>query len=93
MNELGIVWNLDECIDRKLITTKLKQLEKEGKIEFKITGDILKVEDIDLEDSDIDTLNELFEENDVFEEPEYEDGIDDNYDDDDNYNYDLCDDG
>ncbi len=83
MNELGIVWNLDECIDRKLITTKLKQLEKEGKIEFKITGDILKVEDIDLEDSDIDTLNELFEENDVFEEPEYEDGIDDNYDDDD----------
>ena len=35
MNELGIVWNLDECIDRKLITTKLKQLEKEGKIEFK----------------------------------------------------------
>ena len=83
MNELGIVWNLDECIDRKLITTKLKQLAKEGKIEFKITGDILKVEDIDLEDSDIDTLNELFEENDVFEEPEYEDGIDDNYDDDD----------
>lgn len=85
MNELGTIWNLDECIDQKLITTKLKQLEKDGKIEFKITGDILKVEDIDLEDSDIDTLNELFEENDVFEEPEYEDGIDDNYDDDDGF--------
>lgn len=85
MNELGSIWNLDECIDRKLITTKLKQFEKEGKIEFKITGDILKVEDIDLEDKDIDSLNSLFEENDVFEEPEYEDDGYSDYDEDDDY--------
>lgn len=73
MNELGTIWNLDECIDRRLITTKLKQLEKDGKIDFKVSGDILKIEDIDLEDSDIDTLIKLFEDNDVFEEPDYED--------------------
>jgi hypothetical protein len=82
MNELGTIWNLDECIDRKLITTKLKQLEKDGKIDFKVSGDILKIEDIDLEDSDIDTLIKLFEDNDVFEEPDYEDDFGDNLDDD-----------
>lgn len=82
MNELGTIWNLDECIDRKLITTKLKQLEKDGKIDFKVSGDILKIEDIDLEDSDIDTLIKLFEDNDVFEEPDYEDEFGDNSDDD-----------
>jgi hypothetical protein len=82
MNELGTIWNLDECIDRRLITTKLKQLEKDGKIDFKVSGDILKIEDIDLEDSDIDTLIKLFEDNDVFEEPDYEDEFGDNSDDD-----------
>ena len=82
MNELGTIWNLDECIDRRLITTKLKQLEKDGKIDFKVSGDILKIEDIDLEDSDIDTLIKLFEDNDVFEEPDYEDEFGDNLDDD-----------
>jgi hypothetical protein len=82
MNELGTIWNLDECIDRKLITTKLKQLEKDGKIDFKVSGDILKIEDIDLEDSDIDTLVKLFEDNDVFEEPDYEDEFGDSDDED-----------
>jgi hypothetical protein len=82
MNELCSNYNLDECIDRKLITTKLKQLEKDGKIDFKVSGDILKIEDIDLEDSDIDTLIKLFEDNDVFEEPDYEDDFGDNLDDD-----------
>jgi hypothetical protein len=82
MNELCSNYNLDECIDKKLITTKLKQLEKDGKIEFKVSGDILKIEDIDLEDSDIDTLIKLFEDNDVFEEPDYEDEFGDNLDDD-----------
>lgn len=82
MNELCSNYNLDECIDRKLINTKLKQLEKEGKIDFKISGDILKIEDIDLEDNDIDTLIKLFEDNDVFEEPDYEDEFGDNLDDD-----------
>ena len=82
MNELGTIWNLDECIDRRLINTKLKQLEKEGKIDFKVSGDILKIEDIDLEDSDIDTLVKLFEDNDVFEEQDYEDEFGDSDDED-----------
>lgn len=82
MNELGTIWNLDECIDRRLINTKLKQFEKDGKIDYTISGDILKLEDIDLEDKDIDTLIKLFEDNDVFEEPDYEDEFGDNPDDD-----------
>jgi hypothetical protein len=73
MNELCSNYNLDECIDQKLITTKLKQFEKDGKINFTISGEILKIEDIDLEDNDIDTLIKLFEDNDIFEEPDYED--------------------
>ena len=82
MNELGAIWNLDECINRRLITTKLKQFEKDGKIDFTISGDILKLEDNDLEDKDIDFLIKLFEENDVFEELDYEDEFGDNLDDD-----------
>ena len=84
MNELGTVWNLDECIDQKLINTKLKQLEKEGKIKFSISEDILKIEDIDLEDNEIETLITLFEDNDVFEEPDSE-GWDENWPDDDGF--------
>jgi len=84
MNELGTVWNLDECIDRKLINTKLKQLEKEGKIKFSISEDILKIEDIDLEDNEIETLITLFEDNDVFEEPDSE-GWDENWSDEDGF--------
>ena len=57
MNELGTIWNLDECIDRKLITTKLKQLEKDGKIDFKVSGDILKIEDIDSKRMIINIIN------------------------------------
>jgi hypothetical protein len=82
MNELGTIWNLDECTDRRLITAKLKKLEKDGKIDFTISGDILKIEDIDLEDNDIDSLIKLFEDHDIFEEPDYEDEFSDNSDDD-----------
>ena len=82
MSELYKYYNLDEVIDLKLITTKLKQFEKDGKVEYSINDDILKVDDIDLEDCDISLLIKLFEENDVFEEPEYEDEYEDNNDDD-----------
>jgi hypothetical protein len=81
MNELVRVWNIDECIDRKLVIDKLKSFKKEGKLEYTLSGEILKVDDIDLEDSDIDYLIKLFSDNDVFEESEYEDDYDD-YDDD-----------
>ena len=88
MTELTNKWNLDECINRKLVIDRLKSLKKEGKLEYTLSGDILNVNDIDLEDNDIDKLVKLFEDNDMFEDTEYEDDMDsdfDNYDDYDDY--------
>lgn len=77
--ELKTWYNLDECIDRKLVTTNLKELKDEGKIEFSIDRDILKIEDIDLDEAEIEDLLDLFDENDVFEELEYLDEDDDEW--------------
>ena len=61
-------YSLDECANKKLVVKKLKDLESQGKIEYSIekSTDIFKIEDLDLEDSDIDELIDLFEKNDVF---------------------------
>lgn len=77
--ELFEYYNLDECIDRKLVLSKLNELKEEGKIEYDLNGDILKIEDIDLDENEIDELAELLEENDVFEDLDR--GSDDNWDD------------
>ena len=77
MNEF---WNLDECIDRKLVLSKLNELKDEGKIEYDLNRDMLKIEDIDLDESEIEQLIDLFEENDVFEDLDR--GSDDDWDDD-----------
>ena len=77
--ELFEYYNLDECIDRKLVLSKLNELKEEGKIEYDLNGDILKIEDIDLEESEIDELANLLEENDVFEDL---DGASNDWDDD-----------
>ena len=77
MNELVRVWNIDECIDRKLVIDKLKSFKREGKLEYTISGEILKVEDIDLEDSDIDYLIKLFSDNDIFEDEDIDEEFDD----------------
>ena len=66
--ELFEYYNLDECIDRKLVLSKLNELKEEGKIEYELNVDILKIEDIDLDENEIDELAELLEENDVFED-------------------------
>lgn len=68
--ELFEYYNLDEVIDRKLVLSKLKKLKNEGKIEYDLNGDILKIEDIDLDETEIDKLIKLLEENDVFEDLE-----------------------
>ncbi len=80
--ELKNFYNLDECIDRKKLTQHLKDLEEDGKIEFSIERDILKIEDIDLDESEVEELLDLFDENDVFEELDLEDDLDDDWDDD-----------
>jgi len=78
--ELFEYYNLDECIDRKLVLSKLNELKEEGKIEYELNVDILKIEDIDLDESEIDDLADLLEENDVFEDLDR--GSDDDWDDD-----------
>lgn len=78
--ELYDYYNLDECIDRKKIINTLKKLKKEGKIEYSLDGDVLHLEDIDLEEGEIDYLSELFDENDVFPDND-RDEDDDFYDD------------
>ena len=71
--ELAEYYNLDECIDRGQVLNTLKKFKKEGKIEYDLNGDILRIEDIDLEESEIDDLLDLFDSNDVFEELDYGD--------------------
>ena len=74
-------YSLDECTNKKLVVKKLKELEGQGKIEYSIekATDIFEIEDLDLEDSDIENLLEIFDEHDVFP---YLDKDDDGYDDD-----------
>jgi hypothetical protein len=69
--ELEKWWNMDECIDKKGVLSKLKSLKNEGKIEYDLNGDILKIEDIDLDETEVEDLIDLFEENDIFEDLEY----------------------
>lgn len=69
--ELAQFYNLDEVIDRTQVLNTLKSLKKEGKIDYELNGDILKVEDIDLDETEIDDLLDLFDSNDVFEEIDY----------------------
>lgn len=80
-------YTLDECKDRKKVFEKLDQLVDDGKIEYEMDDrDIFSIKDLDLEESDIDDVNELFDSEDVFpylensDEDEDEDGFDD-YDD------------
>lgn len=69
--ELAQFYNLDEVIDRTQVLNTLKSLKKEGKIDYELNGDILKIEDIDLDETEIDDLLDLFDSNDVFEEIDY----------------------
>lgn len=81
--ELFNYYNLDECLERKVIKKRLTQLEDEGKIEFDIDGDILKLTDLDLDEDEVAELVEMFDKYDVFSYPDYEEGLDDE--DEDNY--------
>lgn len=64
--ELFNYYSLDEVIDRKSVLSKLKQLKKEGKIDYSIEDDVVKIEDLDLDESETDELLEVFDQNDVF---------------------------
>jgi hypothetical protein len=92
--ELFNYYSLDECSERKVIKKRLSQLEDEGKIQFKIDGDLLKLDDLDLDEDEVSELIEMFDKYDVFSYPDYEDeGLDsDDEDDEDYYGYSNFDD-
>lgn len=77
--ELYNYYSLDECIDRKKVITALKKFKKEGKIDYSIDGDDLNLEDLDLEESEVEYLLNLFDKNDVFQNIDREDDEDDDY--------------
>ena len=79
--ELFNYYSMDECPERKVIKKRLTQLEEEGKIDFDIDGDILKIKDIDLDEDEVAELVEMFDKYDVFAYPDYEEGLDDEEDD------------
>lgn len=64
--ELFNYYSLDEVIDRKSVLSKLKQLKKEGKIDYSVEDDVVKIEDLDLDETETEELLEVFDQNDVF---------------------------
>lgn len=88
--ELFKYYSLDEAyVNREIIIDRLKELESLSKIKFEIEdNDILVIEDLDLEDSEIEELIEFFEDNDAFPYLERDDDDDDGYIDDDFLDYD-----
>jgi hypothetical protein len=87
--KLYTYYSIDECKDTKRIKKELNVFDREGKIEYEIDRitSVLKIEDIDLEDADIEYLVELFEDLEVYPnmdmEEDDEDGDDYGYYDDD----------
>ena len=75
--ELFNYYIMDECPERKVIKKRLTQLEDEGKVDFEIDGDILKISDLDLDEDEVAELVEMFDKYDVFAYPDYEEGLDD----------------
>lgn len=85
--ELFNFYNLDGCINKKKVVKKLDELQEEGKLEYSIDGDILEIEDIDLSESEIELVKNLFDLNDIFPYHDKEDDDDfyngyDNFDED-----------
>lgn len=80
--ELFKYYSLEEVYDRKLVINNLKSLKIEGKINYELDGEVFRLDDLDLDESETEDLINLFEENDVFP---YLDRYDEDEDDDDGY--------
>lgn len=80
--KLYTYYSIDECKDTKRIKKELNVFDREGKIEYEIdrVNSILKIEDIDLEDDDIEYLLDLFENLEVYPNIDMEDDEDDDED-------------
>lgn len=72
-------YSIDECKDTKKIKKELNVFDKEGKIEYEIdrVNGVLKIDDIDLEDGDIEYLVELLETYEVYPNLDMEEDDDD----------------
>lgn len=70
--ELFKYYNIDECLDKDKLFQKLDSLVNDGKIDYDLDGQILKIEDLDLEEFDIEALVKLFDKLDVFTYTEYD---------------------
>lgn len=79
-------YSLDECKDRDKIFDKLDQFRNDGKIEYEMEDlDIFKINDLDLEESDLEFLDVLFDKNDVFPYLDHNDEGDEDGEDDGDY--------
>lgn len=64
--ELFSFYSLDECVNKKKVVKKLSELSDEGKIEWSIDIDILKIKDLDLSEEEIVEVSNLLYQNDIF---------------------------
>lgn len=80
--ELFNYYSLDECLEKKVIKKRLTQLSDEGKVDFEIEGEVLKLTDLDLDESEVEELIEMFDKYDAFPYPDYEEGLEEESDDD-----------
>jgi hypothetical protein len=71
--ELFSFYSLDECLNKKKVVKKLTSLSDEGKIEWSIDRDILKIKDLDLSEEEIVEVANLFDQNDIFPHHDIED--------------------
>lgn len=80
-------YSIDECNNTKRLKKELNIYDHQGKIEYDFdrVNSILKIEDLDLEDNDVEYLIELFENLEVY--PNMDINGDDDDDDDDDYGY------
>lgn len=59
-------YSLDETKDKDKVLDRLDVLEEEGKIELILEGDIIEIDDIDLDIVETKNLIKFFDDNDVF---------------------------
>jgi hypothetical protein len=79
--QLFTYYSLDECNNRDYIIKMLDQLKDDGKIDYNyVESDLIKIEDIDLSDKEIETLIDDFDNYDVIADLDRS-LLDDNFDD------------
>jgi len=80
-NELFSHYSLSECAEQEKVLKKLDKLTESGKIElyYEIRNERFKIVDLELDDTEVINLIDMFYENDVIPDMDYED-VDDEHD-------------